>query len=403
MPSKWAPVDRKYPSTLPPPGGRVRRRIPPLSVGTVLLSPSVPSPSLSSTRFLLYLPSQRLVRGHEGIVFRNQAVLKADRPRGPEEVRPVVRDHEHRLPPFVQTGKQVQDLLPGGGVEVPRRLVGEQDRGIVHQRAGDRHPLAFAAGEFRRKPLLLPRKPHRGEQLIRAPRLLPGARPQWGHRHHDVFPGCQVRQEMVRLEDEPDRLPSKIGQPVRGEGGQIHALHEDGAGGRDLETSQDRKQGALSGPRLSRDHHVLARLDGEGDIAKRDRSRAVVAVKHRNIFQPDESCHGFSLVITNCVWLPSARAPRPAAPAGSCRRAPNPFRGPPPEAPATKRPRPARRRNGERRAGRRQDPQALRMPRKGGKSTPFPRTGGRGSPFSGTPPPAGPRSPSSAPVRCPSR
>ena len=40
------------------------------------------------------------------------------------------------------------DLLAPGGVEVPGRLVGEKDVGLVHERAGDGHPLHLAAGEL---------------------------------------------------------------------------------------------------------------------------------------------------------------------------------------------------------------------------------------------------------------
>ena len=40
------------------------------------------------------------------------------------------------------------DLVGHLAVEIAGRLVGPHDRGIVHERAGDRHPLALAARQL---------------------------------------------------------------------------------------------------------------------------------------------------------------------------------------------------------------------------------------------------------------
>ena len=50
----------------------------------------------------------------------------------------------------VELLEQLQDRDARGAVEVAGRLVGEHDRRPPHERARDRHPLAFAAGELRR-------------------------------------------------------------------------------------------------------------------------------------------------------------------------------------------------------------------------------------------------------------
>ena len=62
---------------------------------------------------------------------------------------PLVRDHEDRLPRFVQLPQQRHDLLAGGRVEVPRRLVGEQQLGVVRKRPRDGDALLLTAGELR--------------------------------------------------------------------------------------------------------------------------------------------------------------------------------------------------------------------------------------------------------------
>ena len=48
----------------------------------------------------------------------------------------------------MQIADQAQDLGAGVSVEVAGRLVGEQDRRIDRQRAGDGDALALAAGEL---------------------------------------------------------------------------------------------------------------------------------------------------------------------------------------------------------------------------------------------------------------
>jgi hypothetical protein len=87
--------------------------------------------------------------------FLDPHVPQPEGTRSPGEVRRVVRDHQDRLPPGVQRGEQVEDLLSRRAVEVPRRLVRQQHGGIVDQRPRDRHPLALPAGQLRWEAVLL--------------------------------------------------------------------------------------------------------------------------------------------------------------------------------------------------------------------------------------------------------
>src|SRR5689334_5692741 len=58
----------------------------------------------------------------------------------------LVRHHDHRLTIVGEILEHLHDLLGRLRVEVTSRLVGEEDRWIVHQRACDRHALALTAG-----------------------------------------------------------------------------------------------------------------------------------------------------------------------------------------------------------------------------------------------------------------
>src|SRR2546422_11481653 len=63
------------------------------------------------------------------------------RPVGVLRVARIVGAHAPRRPAAVQLAQQLHHRLAVGRVQVPRRLVGEQDRGITHDRTGDRDPL----------------------------------------------------------------------------------------------------------------------------------------------------------------------------------------------------------------------------------------------------------------------
>src|SRR5437762_14261732 len=60
----------------------------------------------------------------------------------------LVGDQDDRVALAVQLLEQPHDLLPGGAVEVPGGLVGEQDGGAHDQGAGGGQPLPLAPGEL---------------------------------------------------------------------------------------------------------------------------------------------------------------------------------------------------------------------------------------------------------------
>jgi hypothetical protein len=49
---------------------------------------------------------------------------------------------------FMKAGEQGHDLGTGLGIEIPRGLVREQNRRIVHQSASDRYALALTPGQL---------------------------------------------------------------------------------------------------------------------------------------------------------------------------------------------------------------------------------------------------------------
>ena len=59
-------------------------------------------------------------------------------------------------------------LHPDLGVEIGQRLVEQQDVGVQHQRAGQRHPLLLAARELARIALLQPDQVHLPQAALAA-------------------------------------------------------------------------------------------------------------------------------------------------------------------------------------------------------------------------------------------
>ena len=64
-------------------------------------------------------------------------------------------EHDRACAAVVERLQQREDLARRAAVEVPGRLVGEQDLRVVGERARDRHALLFAARELLR-PVRLP-------------------------------------------------------------------------------------------------------------------------------------------------------------------------------------------------------------------------------------------------------
>ena len=78
----------------------------------------------------------------------------------------LVGDEDDGVAAPVQLVEEPDDLLAGGGVEVAGGLVGEEERGLAHERAGDGDALALAAGELVRLVVHAVREPDRRERRL---------------------------------------------------------------------------------------------------------------------------------------------------------------------------------------------------------------------------------------------
>src|SRR5262245_30986238 len=99
----------------------------------------------------------------------------------------LVRDEDDGVPTAVQIVHQRQDLVTGLRVEVSGRLVGEQDRRLVDERARDRHALALSAGHLVRPVMLARPEPDGLERSLGARLPLLARQPRIDEGQLDVL------------------------------------------------------------------------------------------------------------------------------------------------------------------------------------------------------------------------
>ncbi len=118
--------------------------------------------------------------------------------------------------------QQLEDVAAVGGIQVARRLVGEQDRRVVGERAGERDALLLAAGQLRR--IVMPaigqadlvQQPARAAAASGAPAISIGT--------EHVLVGGQRRNQVKELEHEADLLAAQLRQRVLVEPGDVDAV-----------------------------------------------------------------------------------------------------------------------------------------------------------------------------------
>ena len=130
------------------------------------------------------------------------AVLEADLAVGAGGDRGVVGDQDQGVTALVEVGQERHHDRLVDRVEVPRRLVGEDQRRLVDQRPGDADPLLLASGELARQMAQPLAQAHPAQRLLGLAAV--------GHAvdvlgEHDVLQRGEVGDQMELLEDQADR------------------------------------------------------------------------------------------------------------------------------------------------------------------------------------------------------
>ncbi len=173
--------------------------------------------------------------------------------------------------------EQRSDLLAGSNVERAGRLVSKQQRRSVHERAGDRDPLALAAREpcgigvpvRARSAASRAARPHGRDP--RPPAFRRAARAAGRCRDG------QVVEQVEELEDHPDPAAAEARRAGLAEPVDPRVGDGDRAARRPVEPGDQVQQRRLAAARRSHDRDGFARPDLEADPVER-RTPAVVAL-----------------------------------------------------------------------------------------------------------------------------
>ena len=271
--SRRQPSRCYFPSSRPSPGGRG---------GAVPAS----SDSLGVARSDFW----EVPRGTCAGGIRNQSVGNVDGAVGAGGHPGIVRHQQDGDALAVETPEHPQNLLPRPRIEVARRFIGQNERRVIHQRAGDGNPLLLAAGHLRRLMLLVRGQPYLGEQRLGQPLgLAAGGPPQGivqGHEH--VVQGRCPWQEVEALEDEAQLRRPHHGPLVGSQAAHLPAIEPVTARSWAIEAAQDVHERGLAGAGSPHQGYHFAVGDGQGDTLEHRHVHFAQTVGSRDVLQADE-------------------------------------------------------------------------------------------------------------------
>src|SRR5882724_8685671 len=125
---------------------------------------------------------------------------------------------------MVKLIEKAHDFLRSLRVEVPRRLVGQQNRWIIHKRPRDRYALALAARQFVRLVIHSVAKIDALKSELCHLDSLTSRGPVVDQGQLDVVQSCRARQQVERLKHEADLFVPDVRKLVV-----IHLRYELGA------------------------------------------------------------------------------------------------------------------------------------------------------------------------------
>ncbi len=207
-------------------------------------------------------------------------------PRG--DARVVGHEHDRQPALAAGLGQEVEDLGAGLGVQVARRLVGEDQGWVVGERTHDGGALLLAAAE-----LVGPVVDPVPEAHLLEERAPPRQRVVAGHaveeeREGRVLGRREGGEEVEELEHEAQVAPAESGQGVVRHGAQVLAQDADRARGGEVERANHVEERRLPGARRPGDRQHLARLDGEVHAAQRVDLDPRLLVALRDLLEDDD-------------------------------------------------------------------------------------------------------------------
>ena len=169
--------------------------------------------------------------------------------------------------PRVRLSCSITSSRDSAVVEIQIRgwLVGKDEVGLAQYGARDRHPLLLAAGELQGEPVFHPLQTDLAEELRHPLPAFPARHALEHQRELRVLPRGQHRQQVVRLEDEPDPVEPDPRKLAVGERGDLLPADPDRSLGRGGESAEQVQHGRLPRTRRTRHGDELAILHDQVD------------------------------------------------------------------------------------------------------------------------------------------
>ena len=142
-----------------------------------------------------------------------------------------------------QRPQQGHDFLARLGIEIARRLVGQNDGGPVDQGAGDGDALALAAGHFVGFMVDAIGQPHAGQGLQRDAFAVAAVHPGVDQGQFDIAQRVGPGQEVEGLKDKADFPVANLGQLIVVQFADVGAVEFIDAGRGSVQASEQIHQG----------------------------------------------------------------------------------------------------------------------------------------------------------------
>ena len=224
-----------------------------------------------------------LARRDELRLVGNQSVAERDHPIRRRGDARVMGDEHQRLRAIPSIPKEAEHLAGRRRVEIPGRLVRENDVRPVGQGARQRDPLLLPAGQLRRSGSVLLGNAEIAQQLVRRPTSLPAPPADQQQGELDVLDRRKGRHEIEELEHEADLAATENRQLRLAQAVDTVTVEPDLPCRRSIEPGQQVEQGGLPAPARAHDRDELAALDRDVDATKTQHLRAAGLVRLREL------------------------------------------------------------------------------------------------------------------------
>src|SRR5690349_18072548 len=245
----------------------------------------------------------------------DRAVAHRDALRSTGREGGVVGRHDDRgAVPLAQPGEEIDHVGARLRVEIPRRLIGENDSRLVRKRTRDRDALLLAARQMRGQMVDPRREADLLEQRTGALGQRIAAHTVRGECRLDVLERRERRNEVELLEHEAERVQTKACESAVVERVQRPFLEDDRARVRTVERPEQLEQRRLAGAARTLERDELAGADRQVDAVDGTHDRSAAAVEAGHARQLEQRLTHSTLRIASAGRSRAARRP-PAAPA----------------------------------------------------------------------------------------